>query len=142
VASAVAARIGAEVLAPPGDLRAARRAFRGARLVIALRAPAVAAAAAAAVPVLGVTANPAVAGLARRLGQPAIPAAAMNRPWQFAGAVLAALDTPPAPLPLLKGQVLAADESLRLLRLLLTGGRDDHPLPHRGLTLEPAPWLC
>ena len=72
---------------PPADLLAAREAMLGARLVLAQRFHALVAAASAGVPALAVAHEAKLAGLARRLDQPAVAADAP--PATLASAVLA-----------------------------------------------------
>jgi len=134
---------GAEIVPAPADLLAARDGVRTARAVAGLRFHALVAAAAATVPFVAVAHEPKLAGLARRLGQPAVADVAA-----LGAALLRAADGPAAAPAAVRGQVAAAEEGFRLLRLLLTGGPAEPPSPDLSttgtsrLTLEPAPWLC
>jgi polysaccharide pyruvyl transferase WcaK-like protein len=125
--------------APPADLRAARDAMTGARLVVAQRFHALVAGASAGVPVLAVAHEPKLSGLARRLGQPTVaPGAA---PQAFANAVLGALDARPAPATTVRHERAAAADGFRLLRVLLARGRSDEAADVDGLALRPQEWL-
>jgi hypothetical protein len=145
---------GARLVPAPADLAAARDAFAGARLVVGLRFHALVAAAAAGVPFVAYAHEPKHAGLARRLGQPAVaPRGAL------ADTVLAALDaaarhdTPPphaaaahslgAPPDhdAVARERALADEGFRLLRVLVAGGRTEEAVAVDGLPLRPEEWL-
>ena len=128
MADELAARLGAgaTVVAPPTDLVAARDGYRDDRLVVALRFHAVVAAGAAGTPVLAIAHEPKLAGLARRLGQPAVPPHASAEVLRHA--VRVALDHPAASAAAVAREVTAATASLQLLQLLVD----------RGVVAEPA----
>jgi polysaccharide pyruvyl transferase WcaK-like protein len=141
LAAAVAARLGerAELAPPPADLGAARAAMTGARQVVALRFHALVAAASAGTPALAVAHEAKLAGLARRLGQPAVDPGAS--PAALSAAVRAALDSmPPAPAAIRRERTLAED-GFRLMRVLLARGRSDEAAQVDGLALRPEEWL-
>jgi polysaccharide pyruvyl transferase WcaK-like protein len=141
LATDVAARLGgrAEIGAPPVDLQAARAGMTGARLVVAQRFHALVAAASAGVPALAVAHEPKLSGLARRL---ALPVVAPDAPPQsFAGAVLGALDAPPASAEAVRRERTAAEDGFRLLRVLLARGRSAEAVEVEGLALRPEEWL-
>jgi polysaccharide pyruvyl transferase CsaB len=141
LATDVATRLGgrAAIGAVPSDLRSARDDMTGARLVLAQRFHALVAAASAGVPALAVAHEPKLSGLARRLALPAVAADAP--PESFTDAVRGALDHAPAPVEAVRGQRLAAEDGLRLLRVLLTRGRSDEVIDIEGLALRPEEWL-
>jgi hypothetical protein len=62
-------------------------------------------------------------------------------PQTFAGAVLGALDAPPAPTAALRRERDAAEDGFRLLRVLLARGRSDEAVDVDGLALRPEEWL-
>ena len=123
----------------PADIVAAREGMAGARLVLAQRFHALVAAASAGVPALAVAHEPKLSGLARRLTLPVVAPDAP--PQSFAGAVLGALDAPPADAELVRLERSAAEEGFRLLRVLLARGRSDEAADVDGLTLRPEEWL-
>jgi polysaccharide pyruvyl transferase WcaK-like protein len=127
------------VLPPPGDLIDAREGFASARAVVALRFHAVPAAAAAGVPVLAYAHEPKLTGAARRLGQPAVSPA--DPPARLAGAVLDLLDAAPPSAEAVELERSRAEESFRLLRVLLARGRSDEAVEVDGLDLRPEEWL-
>ena len=157
LARRVAARLGgaAEVVPCPSDLHAARADMSGARVVVGLRFHALLAAASVGVPFVALAHEAKLAGLARRLGQPAVA----TLDGQLADAVLAQADAEAAPSAVVARQIAAADEGFRLLRLLLGRGVGGADRPAAGdpsarpalepaldmdttpLSLEPAPWL-
>jgi polysaccharide pyruvyl transferase WcaK-like protein len=141
LATDVATRLGgrAEIGAPPADVHAARAGMAGARLVLAQRFHALVAAASAGVPALAVAHEPKLSGLARRLTLPAVAPDAP--PQSFAGAVLGALDAPPAPAEAVRRERTAAEDGFRLLRVLLARGRSDEAVDVDGLALRPEEWL-
>ncbi len=110
----------AEVVPPPASLADARDLVEGSRLVVATRFHATVVAAAAGVPFLALAHEQKLAGLARRLGQPAVDAAAPTP--VLAGALAGALAQPPAPRAAVGAERAAAAEGFRLLRLLLSRG--------------------
>jgi polysaccharide pyruvyl transferase WcaK-like protein len=129
----------ARVVAAPKDLLDARERFADAGLVVALRFHAIPAAAAAGTPVLAVAHEPKLAGAARRLGQPTVPARAA--PDQLSDAVLEALDAPAADAGAVAAERERAEEGFRLLRVLLARGRSDEAADVDGLPLRPEEWL-
>jgi polysaccharide pyruvyl transferase WcaK-like protein len=135
-AEALRARVGprSDVMAAPLDLAAASASFAGDRLVVALRFHAAVAAAAAGTPFLAVAHEPKLGGLARRLGQPALPAHAPSAIVRHA--IDLALDHPPAPRAAVRGQQAAAEEAMALLRLLVHRGRLSDPSELAGLPLS------
>jgi polysaccharide pyruvyl transferase WcaK-like protein len=141
LAADVAQRLGdrATVVAPPKDLLDARERFADAGLVVALRFHAIPAAAAAGTPVLAVAHEPKLAGAARRLGQPTVPAGAA--PDRLSGAVLDALDAPAPDAAAVAAERGRAEEGFRLLRVLLARGRSDEAADVDGLPLRPEEWL-
>ena len=141
LAADVAQRLGdhATVVAPPKDLLDARERFADVGLVVALRFHAIPAAAAAGTPVLGVAHEPKLAGAARRLGQPTVPATAA--PDQLSSAVLDALDGPAPDAEAVAAECDRAEEGFRLLRVLLARGRSDEAADVDGLPLRPEEWL-
>jgi polysaccharide pyruvyl transferase WcaK-like protein len=132
--------LAAEVVPPPATLLDARDLVAGARLVIATRFHATVAAAAAGVPFLAVAHEQKLAGLARRLGQPAVAADAAAP--QLAAAVADALERRPAPRAAVEAEVAAARDGFRLLRLLLTGGAAAEGDDVGALPLAPARWAA
>jgi polysaccharide pyruvyl transferase WcaK-like protein len=141
LASAVAARLDwrVELAPPPRDLAEASAGMAGARLVLAQRFHALVAAAAAGVPALAVAHEPKLAGLARRLEQPAVPADAP--PAALAAAVVDAADGEPASPDAVRRERADAEEGFRLLRVLLARGRSDEAVEVDGLALRPEEWL-
>ncbi|WP_028058766.1 polysaccharide pyruvyl transferase family protein [Candidatus Solirubrobacter pratensis] len=136
---AVAALVdGARLVAAPAGLDAARDAFAGARLVIGLRFHSLVAAAAAGVPFVAYAHEPKLAGLARRLGQPAVPPGG-----PLAGTALAALaeSAPPSRAAVARERELAL-AGFRLLRVLVAGGRTEEAVAVDGLALRPEEWLA
>jgi polysaccharide pyruvyl transferase WcaK-like protein len=138
LARALALRMGdAEVLPPPEDLEAARRLYAGRHLVVALRLHAAMAAAAAGAPFVGVAHDHKLTAVARRFGQPSIPAAAPPAAWSTAAS--AAMEGVPPSREVVRGEIRDAEHTFRLLRLLLTHGQEpDHGVS--GLRLAPDPW--
>ena len=128
-----------ELAPPPRDLADASAGMAGARLVLAQRFHALVAAAGAGVPALAVAHEPKLAGLARRLEQPAVPADAP--PPALAAAVLDAADGAPASPAAVQREQAAAEEGFRLLRVLLARGRSDEAVEVDGLALRPEEWL-
>lgn len=128
IARELAARLGAAatIVDPPADLVAARDGFRGDRLVVAMRFHAIVAAGAAGAPVLAIAHEPKLAGLARRLGQPAVPPHASTEVLRHA--VRVALDQPAATAAAVAAEVTQATATMELLQLLVD----------RGATAEPA----
>lgn len=115
----------AEVTAAPLDLVAARDDARRARLVVAMRFHAVVAAAAAGTPVLAIAHEPKLAGLARRLGQPAVPPHASTDVLRHA--LRDALDHPAASAAAIADEAARAREGMSLLHLLADRGETAEP---------------
>ncbi len=124
---------------PPADLLAARAGMLGARLVLAQRFHSLVAAASAGVPTLAVAHEPKLAGLARRLDQPAVAADAP--PVTLASAVLSALDAVPPSVAAVRRERASAEDGFRLLRVLLARGRSEEAVDVEGLALRPEEWL-
>jgi polysaccharide pyruvyl transferase WcaK-like protein len=141
LASAIAARLDGrvDVTAPPANVLKAAIRLAGARLAVCLSAHAMVAAAAAATPLVAVTHNLKLVGLARRLQQPAVPITA--DPATIAATVLSGLDGPPASPAAVHTEIARAAEGFRLLRLLLTHGTAPDVDSFDGLSLVPAPWV-
>lgn len=141
LAYAVAARVrGVDVLPPPADIFAARDALATASVVVGLRFHSLIAAAAAGVPFVAVTHEPKLAALARRLDQPAVAPARLAD--GLALAVLAAREAGPPSRAAVCAEIESADETLRLLRVVLSGGRSDESPRVDGLKLAPERWIA
>ncbi|MCW2954500.1 MAG: polysaccharide pyruvyl transferase CsaB [Conexibacter sp.] len=132
--------VAAEVVPPPADLADACMLFSGARLVLAMRFHATLAAAAAGVPFVAIAHEQKLAGIARRLGQPALSPDAP--PQQMAATIAAALDHPPADPAVVRGEIETARAGFRLLRLLLSGGRSAEAEDVAALPLQPERWAA
>lgn len=132
----------AEILMAPADLFDARAQFARARLVVGLRFHALVAAAAAGTRFVAVAHEPKLAALARRLGQPAVPTGGDGLdPRALSGAVLAALHDGVAPRPAaVRGEIARSEQSFRLLRVLLGGGRSQEADTIGTLPLAPEGW--
>jgi polysaccharide pyruvyl transferase WcaK-like protein len=133
------ARLGgrAEILPPPRDLAAARSLFSTAHLVLGLRFHALLAAASAGVPFVALAHEAKLAALARRLHQPAV--APGEPPERLTEALVAASGgSPPSPAAV-RAEIARAEESFRLMRLLLSGGRSPEVAEVSGLPLVPEP---
>lgn len=128
---------GADVIPPPGNIVDAAAIFRTCSLVVGLRYHALLAAAAAGVTFLAYTHEPKLAGIARRLRQPAVAPALPSE--RFADAVRAALSAPAPVREAVGQQIETAEAGFRLLRLLLDGGKTAEPEEVVGLPLRPAP---
>jgi polysaccharide pyruvyl transferase WcaK-like protein len=128
---------GAEVVEPPRNLHDARRALEGSQAVLGFRHHALVAAAGAGVPFVAAGGEPGIAALARRLGQVAVGPDA-SAP-ELTAAFSAALGRPAPGAAAVRAQIDSANEGLRLLRLLLSGGRSEDADQVTGLPLEPAP---
>ncbi len=141
LAAAVVSRLGdrVQLTPPPPDLLTAREGMLGARLVLAQRFHALVAAASAGVPALAVAHEPKLAGLARRLDQPAVAADAP--PATLSSAVLSALDSAPPSPDAVRRERASAEEGFRLLRVLLARGRSEEAVDVDGLALRPEEWL-
>jgi polysaccharide pyruvyl transferase WcaK-like protein len=141
MARVVAARLGgtAEILLPPADLNDAIRLFADARLVVGLRFHALIAAAAAGRPFVAYAHEPKLAAAARRLAQPAVDPSAGGD--ALADVLLSAANRPVAPaLAAVRAEIARAEETMRLLRLVLSEGRNGEPETIGTLPLEPAEW--
>jgi polysaccharide pyruvyl transferase WcaK-like protein len=141
LARAVVRRVGEDVtvLDAPRHLGDARDGFREAGVVVGLRFHALVAAAAAGVPFVAVDHELKLGALARRFEQPI--ASLGEAPERFARLVVdALLDARVPPAPVVQRQIALAEESMRLLRLVLEHGQDADPDTLAGLPLEPAPW--
>lgn len=126
-----------EMLAPPRDLEDARRIFSKAQVVLGLRFHALMAAASAGVPFVATAHEAKLAGLARRLQQPTFRPE--KAPERLTEALLSAADgAPPSPAAV-RAEIARAEESFRLMRLLLSGGRTPEATEVTGLPLVPEP---
>ena len=128
LARAIVRRVGDEVavLDPPRDLADARDAFREAGVVIGLRFHALVAAAAAGVPFVAVDHELKLGALARRFEQPLVSLS--EPPERFARVVVdALLDARVPPASVVQRQIALAEESFRLLRLVLEHGQSADP---------------
>jgi hypothetical protein len=132
--SVAALLAGARLVAAPADLAAARDTFAGARLVIGLRFHSLVAAAAAGVPFVAYAHEPKLAGLARRLDQPAVLPGDPLADAALAGG------RPPSRDAVARERKLAV-EGFRLLRVLVAGGRTEEAVAVDGLHLRPQEWL-
>lgn len=126
-----------EIVPPPRDLADARELFASAHLVVSLRFHALVAAACAGVPFVAMAHEAKLAGLARRLHQQAV--GPDEPPARLTEAIRAASDGP-APRPAaVRAEIARAEESFRLTRLLLNGGRSPDAAEVSGLPLVPEP---
>jgi polysaccharide pyruvyl transferase WcaK-like protein len=141
MARALAARLGGttDILLPPADLGEAIETFAEARLVVGLRFHALVAAAAAGRPFVAYAHEPKLAAAARRFGQPSVlPADGGDA---LAAVLLSAANNPAPPLlSAVRGEVARAEESMRLLRLVLSDGRAGEPESIGTLPLVPVEW--
>lgn len=141
LAREVRARLGgvARLGVPPADLAEARASFADARLVVALRFHAMLTAGAAGVPAIAYAHEPKLAAAARRLAQPALRPG--TEPARLGDQlVVAAEAAAPPSAAAVRGQVAAAEEGFRLLRLVLDGGRGEEADAIGSLPLKPAEW--
>ncbi len=123
----------------PDDLFEAVSTCAGARAVVGLRFHGLVAAAAAGRPFLAVAHEPKLAGLARRLGQPSVPPHAT--PAVLAEAADALLRTAPADRSKVDREIDLAEQSLRLLRVVLSRGGEDELIDRDLNELTPGiPW--
>jgi len=127
----------ATVVDPPVDLLAARTLFAQRRLVVGMRYHALIAAASAGTPFVSVRGEPKMAAIAGEFDQPVVT---FDSP-DLGPAVLGALDLPPPRTEVVRGRVEAAEESFRLMRLVLDAGRSSDAAELVGLPLEPSSWL-
>lgn len=124
------------VVAPAGrDIVGLARRLGGARLVVSREFHVTAAAAAAGAPVLSFVNDDSERALAERLGQPWAPFT-LSRP-ELEATLLRALDAPAPARAVVQAEIAAADETLGLLRLVLSGGAMSAE-NIAGLRLEPA----
>jgi polysaccharide pyruvyl transferase WcaK-like protein len=139
LARAVRRELGAaaELGVPPADLAEAREQAQRARVVLGLRHHALLAAAAAGTPFVASAHEPKLTGVARRLGQAAVPhdAPAMV----IAAALHDALQRSPATPAAIRAQIALAQQSFDLLELVLRDGEEPVP-PADAMALSPAPW--
>lgn len=132
----------ATLLVPPEDLLEAVEMMRGACAVLAMRFHAIPAACVAGTPVVAYDHEAKLAGLSRRLGRPAVSPAA--GPEALAAVLLAAARSGEhATGAAIRGEIAAAEEGFRLLRLLLSGGRSFADTASIGqLPLHPKEWTA
>ena len=141
LARAIVRRVGdgVAVLDPPRDLADARDAFREAGVVVGLRFHALVAAAAAGVPFVAVDHELKLGALARRFEQPLVSAS--EPPERFARVVVdALLDATVPPASVVQRQIALAEESFRLLRLVLERRREPTARRARRAPARAAPW--
>lgn len=129
-----------EIVLPPESLVDAADGMRGCSAVLAMRFHAIPAACVAGVPVVAYDHETKLRGLAGRLGIPALGPEAT--PTALGDALVAAAASGPVVRPaVLRGQIAAAEEGFRLLRLLLDGGRTFADAATIGeLPLRPEEW--
>jgi polysaccharide pyruvyl transferase WcaK-like protein len=144
LARAIDRRLGgaAELLLPPVDLHEAQALFARQRLVVGLRFHALVTAAAAGTRFVAVAHEPKLAAVARRLGQPAVAVDGDGPdPILLAREILTALDggAPPRAATV-RGEIARSEQSLRLLRLLLSRGRAEDADTIGTLPLAPGEW--
>lgn len=144
VARAIRDRLGraARLMLPPEDLHDAVDGLRGAGAVLAMRFHAIPAAAVAGTPVVAYAHEAKLAGLARRLGQRAVDPHVAP---EILGRLLldAVADGRHASGAAVRGEIAAAEEGFRLLRLLLGGGRSFEQTAAIGqLPLRPQEWTA
>ena len=126
VAEALRAHVpDAAICAVPLDLTDAAQSFLDDDLVVAMRFHALVAAAVARRPTVAVAHEPKLAGLARRLDQIAIPPGASTA--VFATALGQAVEHGPPARHAVDQQIELATRTLRLMRLVVDGGRLDRP---------------
>jgi polysaccharide pyruvyl transferase WcaK-like protein len=127
-----------EILDVPTDVIDARAALNGCSVVLGMRFHALLAAASTGVPFVALSSTPGARGLARRFGQYTLARSAA--PGDVANAVLAALGGPPPSAAVVRSEIAGAEESFRLLRLLLDEGRAEEADEITGLPLRPVTW--
>ncbi|MGY6502194.1 MAG: polysaccharide pyruvyl transferase family protein [Acidimicrobiales bacterium] len=136
LAEQVAERLGsvAQIVPPPADLRAAAVEMVGYDAVVGLRFHSLVAAAAAGVPFLAIDHEPKLSELARRFQQRSMP---LHASTPLLGRAVELTVTHPAPSAVTAREELARSlEGFRLLRLVITGGRDANQTPPARLTLS------
>lgn len=144
LARAVTARLDTgvcvEVVDRPRSLYDAVDRCRDVAAVVGLRHHALVAAGAAGRPFLALAHEPKLAGLARRLGQPWIPAHAPRAALARSASTL--LDHPAPARSTVQREVATAETAMQLLRVVVAGGDDDHLLDRDrlALTADGAPW--
>jgi polysaccharide pyruvyl transferase WcaK-like protein len=141
MARVVASRLGGttEILLPPADLADAIDLYADARLVVGLRFHALIAAAAAGRPFVAYAHEPKLAAVGRRLGQPVVDPSIGGE--ALASVLLSAANRPVAPsMSAVRGEIARAEESMRLLRLVLSDGQSSEPEAIGTLPLQPAEW--
>jgi polysaccharide pyruvyl transferase WcaK-like protein len=140
LARAVAARLGfgARVFDPITDLVAFQALCSGHRVVVGGNVHALVAAGAAGVPFVAIGGEPGAVGIATRLAQSSLEADAPSR--KLTALVRDAADRGGPPESAVEAEIAGARETLRLLRVLLSGGRTGDADAVSGLTLEPVPW--
>jgi polysaccharide pyruvyl transferase WcaK-like protein len=137
VAAELASRLQTPVrmLEPLADLRSSAAALAGCGVALCVAPHALISAAAAAIPAVALDGCPGVASLARRLEQPLLGPDATAA--EIAAAVLGSLERDPAPEAAKRREIAAAEEGLRLLRLLLSEGESEDSGEISGLSLKP-----
>jgi polysaccharide pyruvyl transferase WcaK-like protein len=139
LANAVLAELpGAELAQAPRSIFDARRAFAEVGLVVGFRFHSLVAAAAAGVPFVAVAHEPKLGALARRLGQPCVEPRELRH--CLAPVVLGALGHPAPSVDAVRAEIDAAEETMRLLRVLLSAGRTHESTDVDGLKLAPEGW--
>lgn len=125
------------ILDPPADLLEARDEFASAALVLGMRFHSLVAAGAAGTRFVAVGHEPKLTAVARRLGQVSVGAAA--GPSVVTDAVREALRGPRPSGDAVRREVVAAKETMDLLRVLLEpGNTHEDPSDIEGLPLRPA----
>lgn len=112
----------AAVTSPPATLADAAERFARANVVVGLRHHALMAAAAAGTPFVAYAHEPKLRALARRMYQPAVFG---TEPSLLTGEILERIDAPGPPWPDVAEQIARADESFRLLRVVVARGETD-----------------
>lgn len=124
---------------PPPTLPAAQATAAAHRAVVTLRFHGLVAAAAAGRPTLAFAHEPKLGGLARRLGQPAVPSHAP--PAVLTHAVDALLDTAAPDRAVVAREAEAARRANALLRLVVSAGAEDDVVDRAALDLTSGvPW--
>jgi polysaccharide pyruvyl transferase WcaK-like protein len=119
---------------PPPSVRVARDGMRSAGMVLSMRMHGLVAAGAAGSPVVALAHEPKLGALARRLGQEAVPGDATGE--QIAAAAQRARAGGGVSPGAVRAEIAAAAATMRLLRMLLTGGEESAGVD--GLLLQPA----
>ncbi len=135
----LAARLdGATVLDNPSNLIDARNTLAGSCVVVGMRYHALLAAASAGTRFVALSTPPGPRGLALRFDQQAVAHGAT--PERLAEAVFAAAAGPRPSAATIRSEIASAEESFRLLRLLLEGGASEDQDEITGLPLSPVVW--